>query len=84
MKKYLMNLTTNLLLFIYRICDWGSIQANLITIRTHELRKLLNNVISFGFEQKDEDYEIKKLTVSDFDYYNTNHSIILPLICFDI
>ncbi|RIB16915.1 hypothetical protein C2G38_2188736 [Gigaspora rosea] len=42
--------------------DWGSVQATLITIRTLELKKYLNNAISFGYEQKDDDpfYEENK------------------------
>ncbi|CAG8602104.1 26386_t:CDS:10 [Dentiscutata erythropus] len=33
-------------------CDWGSVKASLMTIRTLELKKFLNNAISFGYEQK--------------------------------
>ncbi|KAG9300637.1 hypothetical protein G9A89_023435 [Geosiphon pyriformis] len=40
-----------------KVCDWGSVQATLITIRTLELKKYLKNAISYGFEQK-EDFEL--------------------------
>ncbi|RHZ48993.1 hypothetical protein Glove_535g6 [Diversispora epigaea] len=41
--------------------DWGSIQETIIIKRTSELKRFLNNVISFGYEQKDDD----QFSVSD-------------------
>ncbi|CAG8444245.1 12971_t:CDS:10 [Acaulospora morrowiae] len=38
-----------------KVCDWGSVQETLITMRTLELRMLLKDAISFGYEQKDDD-----------------------------
>ncbi|CAG8720144.1 4553_t:CDS:10, partial [Racocetra persica] len=38
-----------------KVCDWGSIRATLITMRTLELKKFLGNAISFGYEQVDDD-----------------------------
>ncbi|KAG9305010.1 hypothetical protein G9A89_007413 [Geosiphon pyriformis] len=40
-----------------KVCDWGSVQATLITMRTLELKKFLKDAISCGFEQK-EDFEM--------------------------
>ncbi|RHZ90025.1 hypothetical protein Glove_9g277 [Diversispora epigaea] len=44
-------------------CKWGSIDATLLTMRAYELKKFMNNAISFGFEQKEEDpfQELNKL-----------------------
>ncbi|CAB5380453.1 unnamed protein product [Rhizophagus irregularis] len=38
-----------------KVCDWGSIQATLVTMRALEIKKFLNNVISYGYEQKEDD-----------------------------
>ncbi|RHZ89868.1 hypothetical protein Glove_9g264 [Diversispora epigaea] len=51
-----------------QVCDWGSIQASLLTKRKLELKIFLKNAISFGFEQKDEDpfYESHNLDEDKF------------------
>ncbi|CAG8758828.1 5334_t:CDS:2, partial [Ambispora leptoticha] len=38
-----------------KVCDWGSVQGTLITLRTLELKKFMQDAISLGFEQKEED-----------------------------
>ncbi|RHZ48992.1 hypothetical protein Glove_535g7 [Diversispora epigaea] len=38
-----------------KICDWGSIRATLITVRTLELKRFLKDAISYGYEQKEDD-----------------------------
>ncbi|CAG8512311.1 7486_t:CDS:10, partial [Scutellospora calospora] len=48
-----------LVIHLSRACDWGSIKASLMTIRTLELKKFLNNAISFGYEQKNDNDENK-------------------------
>ena len=36
-----------------QICDWGSLDENLIQIRVATLKRLLPIVVSYGLEQKD-------------------------------
>ncbi|RIA83800.1 hypothetical protein C1645_833247 [Glomus cerebriforme] len=52
-----------------KVCDWGSIQATLITMRALEIKKFLNNVISYGYEQKDDDpfFEYEENATTDID-----------------
>ncbi|RHZ79713.1 hypothetical protein Glove_141g84 [Diversispora epigaea] len=73
-----------------KVCDWGSIQATLLTMRTDELKKFMNNAISFGFEQKEKDpfYEhddeqeqtVKKLTNRDDGLIITDDEILISKI----
>ncbi|CAG8473542.1 7953_t:CDS:10 [Ambispora leptoticha] len=38
-----------------KVCDWGSVQGTVISIRTLELKKFMKNAISLGLEQKEDD-----------------------------
>ncbi|CAG8553500.1 15286_t:CDS:10, partial [Funneliformis mosseae] len=53
------------------VCDWGNIQATLITMRALEIKKFLSDAISFGYEQKEEDpfsdYEAPENANTDLD-----------------
>ncbi|RHZ89869.1 hypothetical protein Glove_9g267 [Diversispora epigaea] len=73
-----------------KVCDWGSIHATLLTMRTEELKRFMNNAISFGFEQKEEDpfqelnkpddeqeQNIKKLTNRDDGLLITDDEILV-------
>ncbi|CAI2161360.1 13694_t:CDS:10 [Funneliformis geosporum] len=44
---------TKVIMAKLKICDWGSLDENLIQIRVATLKRLLPTVISFGLEQKD-------------------------------
>ncbi|CAG8634848.1 3170_t:CDS:10, partial [Funneliformis caledonium] len=48
---------TKVLMAKLKICDWGSLDENLIQIRVVTLKRLLITVISYGLEQNDSEIE---------------------------
>ncbi|CAG8727313.1 5341_t:CDS:10, partial [Gigaspora margarita] len=48
---------TKVIMAKLKICDWGSLDDNLVQIRVATLKRLLPTAISFGVEQKDETIE---------------------------
>ncbi|CAG8501198.1 7794_t:CDS:10 [Ambispora gerdemannii] len=57
-----------------KACDWGSVQETLITMRTLELRRLMRNAISQGFEQKEEDPFLSSENITQ-PAYNIKHLV---------
>ncbi|PKC68807.1 hypothetical protein RhiirA1_456805 [Rhizophagus irregularis] len=45
--------STKVIMAKLKICDWGSLDENLIQIRVATLKRLLPTVVSYGLEQKD-------------------------------
>ncbi|KAG9305016.1 hypothetical protein G9A89_007419 [Geosiphon pyriformis] len=56
-----------------KVCDWGSVQGTLLTMRTLELKKFLKDAISCGFEQKEDALHVELDLFENHSALNIKH-----------